>query len=353
MTDTVRIASFNAENLFERSKIFEVGASAQALEAVVELNAEIERDEYDTARIEELYGLVKDLVEVEQVHGKLLEGDHVVARGRGDWVGWIVPRRERFDDQAIANTARVLRDVDADVLCLVEVESLPVLRHFGNDLLRYRKDGKRREYPHAMLIDSKDPRGIELGLMTQPGFAIRGVQSHADEGIFSRDCPEVQIELPGGPPLWVLLNHFKSDGYGDRQTNDRLRTLQAQRVAGLLITRYDLEEDLVVVAGDLNATRDSESLKPLLAVPNLVDILAVAFPDPADRWTCHRGCNEQLDYLLVSRPLAERFKAAGIERRGIHDLARYSTRGERPYDTVTSESNSASNHAAVWADFAM
>jgi predicted extracellular nuclease len=354
MSNTFRVASFNTENLFERSKLFDGSAPArEALGNVMELNEELARDEYDKAKIEQLYGLVADFVEINEVKGKLFSRGHVVARGRAEWVGWIAPKQEKFDDQTIANTARVVRDVDADVLCLVEVESLPALRHFSSDMLHYERDKKKRAYPHAMLIDSKDPRGIDLGLLTQPGFKIGGMWSHVDEGIFSRDCPEMQVALPNGETLWMLLNHFKSKGYGSPIANDQRRAKQASRVAEILTTEYNLKSDLVVVAGDLNDTRDSEPLKPLMQLPGLVDILALAYPDPADRWTYHYKKNEQIDYMLVSEPLAARFQAAGVERRGIYGLARMSARHEEEYDTVTCETNSASDHGAVWADFAL
>ncbi|HEX7842420.1 MAG TPA: hypothetical protein VF469_33335 [Kofleriaceae bacterium] len=72
----------------------------------------------------------------------------------------------------INNTARVLREIDADVLCLVEVENLPTLRRFSSELLRYQRLGRKRQYSGAMLVESKDPRGIDLGLLAQPGFEI-------------------------------------------------------------------------------------------------------------------------------------------------------------------------------------
>ena len=66
-----------------------------------------------------------------------------------------------------------------------------------------------------MVIDGNDDRGIDVGLLTKPGFPIAGIRSHVDDTdttgtIFSRDCPEYRIALPGGGQLTVLVNHFKS-----------------------------------------------------------------------------------------------------------------------------------------------
>lgn len=50
-------------------------------------------------------------------------------------------------------------------------------------------------YPHVMLIDGNDDRGIDVGIMMKSGYTIESMRSHVDdfddEGrVFSRDCPE-------------------------------------------------------------------------------------------------------------------------------------------------------------------
>jgi hypothetical protein len=78
-------------------------------------------------------------------------------------------------------------------------------------------------------------------------------------------------------------------------------------------------------------------------------------PNDADRWT-HRddatpSKNNQIDYLLVSEALWPRLREVGIERRGIWASAKKTRAKYPPLDSVTGDSNSASDHAAVWADF--
>src|SRR5262249_40198307 len=90
--------------------------------------------------------------------------------------------------------------------------------------------------------------------------------------IFSRDCPEYEVLLPGGQSLWGLCNHFKSKGFGSPPENDAKRTRQANRVHDIL-QRFDLTSALVVVAGDLNDTPDSQPLTGLLQTANLLDVL--------------------------------------------------------------------------------
>ena len=68
-------------------------------------------------------------------------------------------------------------------------------------------------------------------------------------------------------------------------------------------------------------------------------------PNTADRWTYHyKNQKSQIDYILASGPLNA--LEAGIERRGI-----FGVNGVQHFPSVTADTNAASDHAAVWADF--
>lgn len=354
MANGLRIATYNVENLFGRARLLNMDdhLAAQArIDALGRLQAELGRKTYDKPEILRLYRELKDDIRIVSTRGKLFNRSRtkVTADGRGDWRGWIELKRDRFTDRTVRNTARVIRAVNAHVTCLVEVESRPVLRRFAADNLR----GDRR-YPHEILVDGNDTRGIDVALLSR--FPLGGLWSHTDDRdagrrIFSRDCLEVEVLLPGGRSLWVLLNHFKSKGYGSRRRSNERRRTQAERVAEILDDGYDLRRDLVVVAGDLNDTPDSVALRPLLELNHLYDVLAETHPDPDERWTYYYRRREQIDYLLVSRPLREALTAAGVERRGIHGIEALTGGVERGFSTVTSPRNAASDHGAVWADF--
>ena len=134
----------------------------------------------------------------------------MVAAGRDSWLGWIELVTELLPSAAVENTARVIDAVDADVLCLVEVEDRLTLDHFHDDML---VEGgfltaKSRRYRHNMLVDGNDKRGIDVGLYSR--FPIECVYSHIDNTytsgnkeypVFSRDCPEFAVELPSGETL--------------------------------------------------------------------------------------------------------------------------------------------------------
>ena len=356
MATPVRIASFNVENLFSRAKILnftnnEVGDNLLA--RVGELRKELKKKTYDKPAILSLYHELKEYIEIVEVREKLFDRykKNVVADGVRDWGGFIDFKREKFTEAARRNTARVLREVNADVCCMIEVENRPVLKHFCVE--RLPRNGSFKEYRYQMLIDGNDNRGIDVALASR--FPIQRLRSHIDDRdddgeIFSRDCLVAEVVLPTGDSLWMLLNHLKSKGYGSQATSNAKRLRQARRVAEIL-GEFNLKKDLVVVCGDLNDTPASAPLAPLMQVTNLHDVLAAQFPDPVDRWTYHYRKNEQIDYLLVSSPLGEALSGAGVERRGIHNVAKFTNGAIQQFDTITHYTESASDHGAVWADF--
>ncbi|CDM56015.1 hypothetical protein LPU83_0332 [Rhizobium favelukesii] len=62
-------------------------------------------------------------------------GAVLTANGRIDWVGSLELRDEPINKIAMQNTARVMTDVGADILGVVEVESRPVLSAFNRQVL--------------------------------------------------------------------------------------------------------------------------------------------------------------------------------------------------------------------------
>jgi hypothetical protein len=63
-----------------------------------------------------------------------------------------------------------------------------------------------------------------------------------------------------------------------------------------------------------------------------------------EKWTYHTG-NQQIDYLLVSKPLFDLITEAGIERRGIFK------KNNPSFSELKNKIEEASDHACVWASF--
>jgi endonuclease/exonuclease/phosphatase family metal-dependent hydrolase len=358
MSTKFRIATYNAENLFSRAKVFnqsDPSIGDDAIKKIGELENELKKTVYDKAKILNLYNQVKKYVTVNEEMGKLWKKSGyqitgVAANGTNDWAGSLVFKKAKFNEMERSNTAKVIKTVKADLMCLVEVENKPTITSFNSQLLN-------SKYKYNILIDANDPRGIDVGAYSK--FEFGGVWTHMydrknNKRIFSRDCLEVEVHISKNKVLYLLCNHFKSKGYGVTSESNDKRKAQAERVAEILKNEYDLNNDLVVVAGDLNDTPDSAPLKPLMDVAGMKDVLKMQFPaDAGKRWTYHYNSNQQIDFMLVSKPLQNAFVKAGVERRGIYNLSSFTGGAEKSFETVTSKARQASDHGAVWADFSL
>ncbi|MGM7421034.1 endonuclease/exonuclease/phosphatase family protein [Cellulosimicrobium sp. CpK407] len=371
-----RIGTFNVENLFERPRAMAgplTGGNA-VLAAHARVNALIAEERYGPdVRAEilqhlETLGLLRSdsaaLAVLRQVRGRLVRRTgsqaagtartEVVATGRGDWVGWVDLVKDRVDELAMTHTARVVADVDADVMAVVEAESRVALKHF-TDAGVVTPSG-RPVYPHVMVIDGNDDRGIDVGLLTTRPYRIGSVRSHVDDRdsrgrlVFGRDCPEYVVELPDGGTLTVLVNHFKSKGYGTQAESDATRRRQATRTAAIYAGLRARGEENVVVVGDLNDTPSSTPLRPLLERTGLRDVSEhPAFRGDGRPGTYGNGtASQKIDYVLLSPALFERTVGGSVFRKGVWG----GTNGTLfpHYDTMTSATHAASDHAALYAD---
>jgi endonuclease/exonuclease/phosphatase family metal-dependent hydrolase len=244
----------------------------------------------------------------------------------------------------IKNTAKVIKENHPDIIALQEIESLDTLKQF-NRIRSY----LNRAYPYGILIDGNDRRQIDVALLSK--YEISNIRTHQydkdDNGnlIFSRDCVEVDISI-GEKTLTFFVNHFKSK-YRD---NPAKRKRQAERVAEIIKARFgeELRGDFVV-AGDFNDTPDSDTLKALLGsnsgrLENVVQRMV-----PAEQWTTeYKGRTSQIDYLLLSQSLAKGNpnEIPHIERRGLGDYIK-SYKGPR-FKGVGKEGTEASDHCAIF-----
>jgi endonuclease/exonuclease/phosphatase family metal-dependent hydrolase len=381
----MRIAAFNVENLFERARALNLdewvdepdpdpsrwAAGRKTLEAHAKLNTLLHQRSYgtdDKAAIVELLKLLglersdeSRLVLLRRNRGALLRrpkggGIEIVANGRDDWIGWLELKTEAVNETATRHTARVLHDVSADIVVVVEAEHRISLCRFNEQLLP-KVEG--RPYEHVMLIDGNDERGIDVGLLTRKGVTIEAVRSHVDDKVgkstvFSRDCPEFHLRLASGERLVVLANHLKSKGFGSTASSNARRRAQARRVRDIYDELRAQGIDNIVVAGDLNDTPGSAPLAPLLAEgSDLRDISAHPSFDAGGRpGTFGNGTKrDKIDYVLLSPALFAKATGGGIFRTGVWG-------GKNGklwpiYDTMKGPQHAASDHAAIFADLAL
>ncbi len=377
------VASYNVENLFARPKAFDStdpAAGEPVLAAYHEFNSLITAPVYtdaDRARMREL--LVElDIYTVNSnkaVRRKQTttpkwawfrknrgsfdrepkdptKSVEIVANGRGDWIGWVELATEAVDEIGTRNTARVIGEIDADVIAVIEVEDRPSLVRLNHELLG-------DQYAHVMLVDGNDDRGIDVGIMTKKGFEIVAIKSNVDlkdrrGTVFSRDCAQYEIATPSGEIVHVLVNHFKSQSGGG--ADKRRRQAKAVRVIadGLVAAGKN-----VIVLGDFNEgqpslTKPATNLKQLFDPKGpLVSCYELPGFDPGKRPGTFDACGitNRLDYMLVSKSLRPKFMNGHVFRKGL-----WGTRTTRPtdwetYPEMTNHDQQASDHAALVVEF--
>lgn len=362
----MRIATYNLENLFTRPSAMNNDSDAEGREAIeddAELNSIIRKATYSGVDKSRLVTLItkykfhyknppiKPII-FQKIRGQLFKKPangplEIVATGRDDWTGWFELRKEDVAWQATYNTGRVVAETNADFLVVVEVENRPTLVRFNEQILN---SVFNLSYLHVMVIDGNDDRGIDVGIMSK--FPIGMMRSRVadidpvtDFPLFSRDCPEFEIDIGGGNTVIVLANHFKSKRNGDTEASMERRGRQAAGAfayANAALAR----SSMVVLAGDFNDTPDSVPIAPLFDSATFSDVMNHA-DYPVDRpGTYGTGLpSGKFDYLMLSNALWSKLDTVGIERRGS-----YHPNTWEPFDTVTSTKSEASDHHLVFAD---
>jgi endonuclease/exonuclease/phosphatase family metal-dependent hydrolase len=238
---TVRMATFNVENLFARFK-FDSGVDPEQA--------------------------VKDGWDANKTFFTILDEDEKKLSGK------------------------LIRSLHADVLALQEVESLDTLRRFRRDYL-----GGPKVYPYSVLLDGNDPRLIDVAVLSKHPIVHARSNQHLRSGnsyVFSRDCLEVEIDIEGAP-LYLFVNHFKSmldknDPKNGRRKTRAKRQQQAGTVKEIIEARFGKQagKEPFVVLGDLNDYLEADDagstgISELVEWEQVENVVARRPAD--DRWT--------------------------------------------------------------------
>jgi endonuclease/exonuclease/phosphatase family metal-dependent hydrolase len=277
--------------------------------------------------------------------------------------GWTVDET-KFDELSVderALTGKAVRELDADILVLEEVENVDTLKHFRAGQL-----GGRSAYPYVAGIDGNDPRLIDVAVLSKlPITRVRSNQHLMDPAtkttpLFSRDCLEVDVATDSGP-ITLYVNHFKSmldrspaPGSGRHKTHDKHQR-QADAVKEIIVERHgtDVGDAAFIVLGDFNDYLATDADGTTTAIAGLVEwdqvenVVTRRADD--DQWTHFFDAEDeyqQLDYMLLSKSLAERTGGEPeITRKGM-PLAATRSDGER-FVGVGQHKPIASDHCPV------
>ena len=369
----MRLATFNVENMFDRARAMNLDTWAEGkpiLEDFSRLNELIQEPVYTDAIKSELLEIMKrhkgllstnkesKYILLRDIRGQLFSKPknkpaEIVATGRADWIGWFELVTEPIKEAATENTARIIGLLQTDVLSVVEAEDRIVLDRFNHGVL---PQVGAEPFSHAMLIDGNDDRGIDVGILTRQEYEIIRMLSHVDdqdnEGlIFSRDCAEYEIKTAQGNTLLLLVNHFKSKGFGAPAESAAKRFRQAKRVRAIYDEYIAAGYEYIAIVGDLNEIPDEPPMDPLIRNGStLTDIMShVKFQGDGRPGTHGNGTkSSKLDYILMSPGLSSKVIKGGIERRGVWGGKNGTLFPHLP--TIKTAKDAASDHAALWVD---
>lgn len=267
--------------------------------------------------------------------------------------GWDINNTKfsEFTSESKELSGKAIKESKADVIALQEVENIEVLRRFRNKHL-----GGAKKYQHVALIDSQDPRHIDVGVISK--YPIIHIRSYMYEKksptsrkyIFSRDCLEVDIDIDG-TIITMFINHFKSM-MGGRSATKKRRESQAEMVKKIVTNRFKNDTtSKYIICGDLNDYPDQHtSLTALTKWTKVKD--AVKLLPKKDRWTHYYSrekTSTQLDYFFVSKNLIESVKRVDIIRKGLPKRALLYD-GER-FEGIGKNKPKASDHCPVVVEF--
>jgi len=233
-------------------------------------------------------------------------------------------------DDSRQMTAQAIRDTDADVICLAEVDNKNVLDDFH---AQYLEKSAGVHYGWRRLLEGNDRRGIDVAVMARDRITVTSHAEltfdevglfnaeldayglHPGDRVFRRDCLEVELKV-GDKPLTLFACHFKSMS-GGREETMPVRTAEAAAVRWVVENKFgqaDAAKKDWIILGDLNdythvngTAEAHHGLEPLFDggfSVNLVEHLPVA-----ERWTHYYpsgGEMRQLDYILASPALAKK-----------------------------------------------
>ncbi|NAY91416.1 hypothetical protein GTQ34_05740 [Muricauda sp. JGD-17] len=375
----MKIATYNIQNLFHRDADLvkrdmghNLAAWIQEFESL--LQKRFPKSERELQRLEELSLLLGFQKTVYQPHlvmrrkaGKLYlrkkssVAETEVASSITGWRGWIPLSSLPIKELSMAHKARTIREAQADVLLLHEVEDRHSLQEF--DRLLAVEEEVDHTYAEHHVLEGNDPMGRHSGIMAKEGFEVLSLFTHCHarygEGqlLFDFDFQEYGLKTPLGNKVWLLSAHFTADGK-EREISDARRWEQAVHVAETYRAFRDGGYEYVAVMGSFNAPSFCNSLAPLLQETDLRDIgrhpSFVALPDKDVDSSYHRlgayakGVNlKQRDYLLLSPALWEKVQTCGMDRRGIWP----EKRPQWPvFKSLKNQEQQASEHPLLWVD---
>ncbi|MBD0777745.1 hypothetical protein HPE56_08065 [Maribacter sp. ANRC-HE7] len=366
----MKIATFNIQNLFHRDKSLIEKPFGKCLTAwIQELDMLIRKPDNTMSeqdRIRDLSFLVgfektnpRPYAVLRRKSGFLyMKGIHHSMETRAghltNWNGWIEVQTKPIPPTATDNKARIIADVNADILLLQEVEDRGSLEEFNQKVL---PNFDCKPYEQTFVIQSNAMKGLEMAILLREGYSLQTIKTHLIGGYSDlfQNLLEYEISTPTSKKIYVLATYLARQN-DDIKIADTIRKSQVKNIAKIYKTLLAQGKSNVIIAGTFNTPSYCDSLSPLFQNTGIKDItkhfsFEVA-TDEGDDATYFRlgayrmGVNiKQKDYLLFSPALFEIMQDSGLNRKAMWP-------NKKPlwsiYKTVTSKNNAASEHPILW-----
>jgi hypothetical protein len=372
----MKIATYNIQNLFHRDKSFiKLSAGRSFLNWANEMDflmRKLLKSSNDLDRIKELSFLLgfenikrESYAVMRKLGGNLylrscnssLENK---ASSLSEWNGWIPVQNLPINPVATGNKARVIAEVNADILLLQEIEDRGALAEFNMKLL---PGYNMVPYRDLLVLQGNEDRGRELAVLTKNGYKIEKIRSFMDERtvegelLFDSNLLQYKISTPSKNIFWMVAVHFVDTGR-DTESAVNMRLLQTSRVAEIYQEMREQGKENIIIAGTLNEVCYSHYLSPLLQKTDLKDItkhqefnVDIDLGIDADYYRMgayRKGVNiKQKDYMLLSPEMFKRATKGGLNRKAVWPDK---TGKWTVYNTTESKEQEASENPVIWSE---
>lgn len=213
--------------------------------------------------------------------------------------------------EQLERVAATIRELNADVLALQEVESRGYLKRFRDAFLA------DMGYDYIVHYEGNDLRGIDACLLSRVPVGVVSSHRHAKfsgpDGVqrsMSRDLLTVSLQPAGKPPLEVWLVHLKSNS-GGREFSEPVRLAEAQYLRDQLDRRLAADPDVrIVLTGDFNDQWGSPTMETIVGSGPTALVLPLPEAKVRSLITYNKEPHRSMiDFILCSPAMARQYVA--------------------------------------------
>ncbi len=368
----MKIATFNIQNIFMRSEVLifqDYGINRSSL--TEELDQLLRQKERTPAHYDKMRLIASRLDLAQEINyiprTNLIYSSHLNRQFSNktlpdkstiNWKDAYGFSRRAIGIEAIENKARVIKEVNADILVLQEVESRMALLQFND---QYLQNISGEKYTNITYMPGNDSFGRGLGLLLKKGYEVESLRTYANinlntsRKLFEKDFQEYRVMKPNGNRIIIFNAHFDEINIEDCDSKKIIK--KQSKVTHNIFKNILLNEtENVFLMGSLNAPRYSSSLANLLHDEEIKQVVKHSkFNVDFDRGidaayyslgAFGKGVNlKQKDHILTSLSSYNRINSCGLNRKGVWPQKKSQW---RTYKTIQNKNQSASKHPILW-----